>query len=254
MAGITAPSRAKSIGELQRFIVDWELRVAEHEARHNESVQDTVNVAALKRMMTAETAELDTEGPNTYPELRSRVGADAGEKMIQQCHAPVDIGEVEGEVEGSDDQIDELRGTSRPRVDGRSTPQRGQGKQPWKAPPSGRQEKREVDNGHDSGKNQKEMKRATVCTNCGGKGHPARLSPQRHPSSTRTATPTRGRRRRVMCTGSSVNVDSTVQATKMMTSWEWDGSPQNKAGGSVWQLWWDREQQKTFHQQTLALL
>ena len=34
MAG--APSRAKSIGELQRFILDWELRVAEHEARHNE--------------------------------------------------------------------------------------------------------------------------------------------------------------------------------------------------------------------------
>ena len=33
MAGIIAPSRAKSIAELQRFIMDWELRVAEHEAR-----------------------------------------------------------------------------------------------------------------------------------------------------------------------------------------------------------------------------
>ena len=88
--------------------------MAEHEARHNESVQDTVNVAALKSMMMAETAERYTEGPNTYPELRSRVGAHVGEKMIQQCHAPVDIGEVVGEVEGSDDQIDELRGTSRP--------------------------------------------------------------------------------------------------------------------------------------------
>ena len=49
MTGIIAPSRAKSIAELQRFIMDWELRVAEHEARHNECVQDSVKVAALKR-------------------------------------------------------------------------------------------------------------------------------------------------------------------------------------------------------------
>ena len=75
MAGIIAPSRAKSIAELQRFIMDWELRVAEHEARHNECVQDSVKVAALKRMMTAEMAERYIEGPNTYPELRSRVAA-----------------------------------------------------------------------------------------------------------------------------------------------------------------------------------
>ena len=36
------------------------------------------------------------EGPNTYPELRSRVAAYVGEKMIQQSYAPMDIGEVEG--------------------------------------------------------------------------------------------------------------------------------------------------------------
>ena len=66
MAGIIAPSRAKSIAELQRVIMDWDLRVAEHEARHNEYVQDSV-----KRMMTAEMAERYIEGPNTYPELRS---------------------------------------------------------------------------------------------------------------------------------------------------------------------------------------
>ena len=34
------------------------------------------------------------------------------------------------------------------------------------------------------------------------------------------------------------------------TSWEWDGSPQNKESGSVSQLRWTREQQKTFYQQT----
>ena len=53
MTGIIVPSRAKPIGELQRFIMDWELRGTEQEARHNEYVQDSVEVAALKGEMTA---------------------------------------------------------------------------------------------------------------------------------------------------------------------------------------------------------
>ena len=88
----------------------------------------------------------------------------------------MDIGEVEGEAEGSDDQIDELGGTRKPRRDERSTHQRGPGKQPWKAPPSGRHEKREADKGQDSVKNQKK-KRTLACYTCGGKGHPSRLCP-----------------------------------------------------------------------------
>ena len=76
---------------MQRFIMDQELRVAEYEARQNECVQDSVKVAALKRMMTAEMAERYVEGPNTYPELRSRVAAYVGEKMIQQSHVPMNI-------------------------------------------------------------------------------------------------------------------------------------------------------------------
>ena len=119
-------------------------------------------------------AERYIEGPNTYPELRSRVAAYVGEKMI----VPMDIGEVEGEIEGSDDQIDELRGARKPRRDERSTHQRGPGKQLWRASPLGRQadngldrpsrrhEKREADNRHDSVKNQKRKKRALVCYNC----------------------------------------------------------------------------------------
>ena len=89
----------------------------------------------------------------------------------------MDIGEVEGEIEGRDNQIDELRGARKPRSDERSTHQRGPGKQPWRASPLGRHEKREADYGHDSVKNQKRKKRALVCHNCGGKGHPARLCP-----------------------------------------------------------------------------
>ena len=45
--------------------------------------------------------------------------------MIQQSHAPMDIGEVEGAVEGSHDEIDELRGTRKTRRDERSTYQKG---------------------------------------------------------------------------------------------------------------------------------
>ena len=114
--------------------------------------------------------------------------------VVRICHQGLRyIGEVEGEIEGSDDQIDELRGARKPRTDERSTHQRGPGKQPWRASPlgrhekreadnghdrpSGRHEKREADNGHDSVKNQKRKKRALVCYNCGGKGHPARLCP-----------------------------------------------------------------------------
>ena len=63
MAGIIAPSRAKSIEELQRFIMDRELRVAGHEGRRNKYAQDTVKVAALKRMMTAKMAERYIEAP-----------------------------------------------------------------------------------------------------------------------------------------------------------------------------------------------
>ena len=91
--------------------------MAEHEARHNEYVQDSIKVEALKTMMTAAMAERYIEGSNTYPELRSRVAAHVGEKMIQQSYAPMDIWEVEGEVGSSDDQIDELRGTRKPRRD-----------------------------------------------------------------------------------------------------------------------------------------
>ena len=66
--------------------------MAEHEARHNEYFQDSVKVAALKRMLTAEMAERYIEGPNTYPELRSRVSAYVGETLIQHSYVPMDIG------------------------------------------------------------------------------------------------------------------------------------------------------------------
>ena len=87
--------------------------------------------------------------------------------MVQHSYAPMDIGEREEEAEGSDDQMDELRGTRKPRKDERSTHRREQGMQPWKALPSGRHAKRESDNGQDNAKNQKNKKgRTLVCYNC----------------------------------------------------------------------------------------
>ena len=97
--------------------------------------------------------------------------------------------------------------------------------------PSGRHEKREADNGHDSVKNQKRKKRALVCDNCGGKGHPARLCP----------TPLDHAAQAVHEEGDTEEESSMVQVTKTVTSWEWDVSPQNKASESAAQLWWTGE-------------
>ena len=54
--------------------------------------------------------------------------------------------------------------------------------------------------------------------------------------------------------GLSGNVNSMVQVTKTMTSWEWDGTPQNEASGSVSQLWWTRAKLKTSYQQVSAVM
>ena len=101
-------------------------------------------------------AERFIEGPNTNPEL-GRSAAHVGVKMIQaESCAQSDIGEVQGEVKSSYDQIDELRGTRKPRRDERSTrSKRDQGSSPGKRRHSGRHEQREADNGQDSVKNQK---------------------------------------------------------------------------------------------------
>ena len=56
------------------------------------------------------------------------------------------------------------------------------------------------------------------------------------------------------CVELSGNANSMVQVTKMMTSWEWDVSPQRKASGSATQLWWTLAQQKTSYLQASAIV
>ena len=84
----------------------------------------------------------------------------------------MDIGEVEGETEDSDDQIDELRGTRKSRRDERSTHQRGSRKQSWKASSSGRHEKQTTNK---ITRIIRRRRRTKVCKKCGDKGHPTRL-------------------------------------------------------------------------------
>ena len=55
-----------------------------------------------------------------------------------------------------------------------------------------------------------------------------------------------------MCAGSNDNWNSMVQAMETMATWEWDASPQNKASGSVSQLW--RTQLKTSYQRASAIV
>ena len=175
----------------------------------------------------------------------------------------MDIGEVEGEIEGSDDQIDELRGARKPRRDERSTHQRGPGKQPWRASPLGRHEKREADNGLDRPSGRHEKREADNGHDCvknqkRKKGH--QRDSARHLRTmplmllTRKVTLRRNRPTKVMCVELSGNANSMVQVTKMMTSWEWDVSPQNKASGIASQLWWTLAQQKTSYLQASAIM
>ena len=194
MAGIIAPSRAKSIGELQRFIMDWELRVAEHEARHDEYVEDSVKVAALKRAMATEMAERYIESPNTYLELRDCVAENVVEKMIQQRHGQwKKLSQHMKEDQGSrPEKRRHQEGKRSERVD--SDRRRIFGH--WFATtPQARDTQRDC-------------------------ARPLQTTPPM--LSTRKATRMRSRRRRVMCAGFSGNANSTVQATKTMTSWEWD--------------------------------
>ena len=71
---------------------------------------------------------------------------------------------------------------------------------------------------------------------------------------TRNVTLRRNRPTKVMCVELSGNANSMVHVTKMMTSWEWDVSPQNKASGSASELWWTLVQQKTPHLQASAIM
>ena len=77
MAGIIAPSRAKSTGELQRFITDWELRVAERLGK-------TQRVPSRSQHEDSRDDRTLHRRSNTYSELRTRVAAHVGEKMIQR--------------------------------------------------------------------------------------------------------------------------------------------------------------------------
>ena len=61
MAGIIQPTKCKTIADLKRVVMEWEI---------HKQILESVKVAALRRMLSQEMAERCMEGPNTYPELR----------------------------------------------------------------------------------------------------------------------------------------------------------------------------------------
>ena len=52
MARIIEPTTCKTVADLQRAVMEREPRVAEHEVRFNEQIPESVQVAALRRMLT----------------------------------------------------------------------------------------------------------------------------------------------------------------------------------------------------------
>ena len=69
-AGIIQPTKCKTIADLKRVVMEWEIRVVEHEGRLHKQILESVKVAALRRMLSQEMAERCMEEPNTNPELR----------------------------------------------------------------------------------------------------------------------------------------------------------------------------------------
>ena len=57
MARIIKPPNCKTVADLQRAVMEWELRVVEHEGWFNEQILESLKVAALRRMLTLEMAE-----------------------------------------------------------------------------------------------------------------------------------------------------------------------------------------------------
>ena len=239
MAGIIAPSRAKSIGELQRFIMDWELRVAEHKARRNERVQNSVKVPTLKRMMTTDLAESYIEGPNTHLELRRRFAAFVGVKMIQRSHAPMDIGEVDGEDEGSDDQI-----VSREAQGGREETKcrhikEDQGNSLESAAIGEAQEARSRQRAR---QHEEEEETGIGVLQSGGKGTPSETVPDT--SRSRNTDEESSEKGDVCWVEWECELNGAGDEDENIF-WKLDGSPQNSASGSVSQLWWTRAQLKS---------
>ena len=99
MARLIAPKRAKTVSELQAAVMNWELQLAEHQAKFAEPIPDSVKTAALRSMIPKELLDRFLDGPFDYEGLRAHLGSYVGEKLATtEGHSdpkPMDIGEVE---------------------------------------------------------------------------------------------------------------------------------------------------------------
>ena len=132
--------------------------------------------------------------------------------MIEQSHAHMDIGEIEEEVKGCDDQIDELSGTRKPRKYRRSVNQKRTRESALESAAIGkeRQARCRQRAGQREESEDEDTDMGFVTAEAGDTQRDCARHLQSTPSkqSTRKATRMRSRWRRVMCA---------VQTTKTMT-------------------------------------
>ena len=187
MARIIAPKRAKTVSELQTLIMNWELALAEHQAKFPEQISDSVKTAALRGMIPKDMVDRFLDGPFDYEGLRARVSSYVGEKMAVAENSdpkPMDIGEVDAQ---SDDE-DEIGAVQRPpRRQGQPDRQRSTRDRPPPTTKDRRVRSMDVDaTGDKRGSppattpvtgSVKKPRKTLICYKCGGKGHPAKICP-----------------------------------------------------------------------------
>ena len=190
IARLIAPKRAKTVSELQVAVMNWELALAEHQARFTEPISDSVKTAALRSMIPKELLDRFLDGPFDYEGLRARVGSYVGEKLAAtEGHSdpkPMDI----GEVEESSDEEDEVAAVNHPRRQGpqgraqvAKTKQASQQSHRHPPPPDapvskpGRRQADSDGSGDGLQKDMKKRRKVLICYKCGGKEHPAKVCP-----------------------------------------------------------------------------
>ena len=96
---IIAPKQQTNIAALQAAMAEWELKVAEHENRFNETINDSIKVSALKRMLPPRILDKYLDFAGTYEELRARLMAYVTESISHgmggSATVPMDIGSLE---------------------------------------------------------------------------------------------------------------------------------------------------------------
>ena len=160
--------------------MQWELALVEHESKFSEVVADSVKTAAMRAMLPEDVLERFLDGPFIHEELRNRVSAYVGEKLAGQDASsgvqPMDIGEVD-KSEGKDENVNAVQQRRPP-----NQKYKRESDSTVRLPTRHHQHHanrfhQTRNRGETRTKQNAGKKKSLICYRCGGKGHPARLSP-----------------------------------------------------------------------------